>query len=139
MKEEFKILDEIKKQGSTGGFKVPDNYFESFEDKMMDIVAEEDKPIGKKIVMVIKPWISLAAIFMLVALVYYSAPYFMPKGNFVADADISMDFLSSSIDESELIDFIIEEDNSAIFEELETNQNLLEGLSIEDVEDLVIF
>ncbi|MGQ1787684.1 MULTISPECIES: hypothetical protein [unclassified Saccharicrinis] len=143
MKEEVKILDLLKKQGDTGGFKEPDDYFDSFEDKMMDRIAAEEKPLAKKIIMVMKPWASLAAIFLLVALIYYSAPYLMPSNKNMAHHihvdEMSMDFMASSFDESELINFILEDDNSAIFEEFKTDQNLLEGLSIEDVEGLVIF
>jgi len=143
MKEEFKILSDLKKQNSSVGFKVPDNYFESFEDKMMGVIDAEETPLVKKIVMVMKPWLSLAAIFTLVALIYYTAPYFITKNKSIAQAtynsDIPIDFLSSRLDEAELIDFILEDDNSSIFENLKTNPDLLEGISFEDVEHLVIF
>ncbi len=140
MKEEFKILDALKKQGGTSGFIAPDNYFESFEDKMMDVITAEEKPLTKKIVMVLKPLASLVAIMVLVALVYYSSPFFMPQKDVMAhNSEMTIDILAPNFNESELINFIIETDNSAIFEEFKTDQNLLEGLSIEDIESLVIF
>jgi len=140
MKEDYKILDALKKQESTGSFKVPNDYFESFEDKMMATIVAEEKSTTQKIIMVMKPWAALAAIFIFIALVYYSAPFLMPKNETIAlNSDLSIDFLSSNFNETELIDFIVESDNSAIFEQIETDQNLLEGISIEDVESLVIF
>ena len=147
MEEDFKILDGLKKHDSKAGFNVPDDYFDSFEDKMMGIIEAEEKPLGKKIIMVIKPWVSLAAIFVLVALIYYSAPYFLPAHKQISEIittdtieeDSSFGLLASSFDESDLIDLIIEEDNATIFEEIKSDPNLLEGLSIEDVEALVIF
>lgn len=143
MKEEFKILSELKKQNSSAGFKVPDNYFESFDDKMVGVIKAEETPLVKKIVLVIKPWATLAAIFTLVALIYYTTPYYITENKSIVQAsynnDISLDFLSSRLDESDLIDFILEDGNSAIFENLQTNPDVLEGISIEDVEHLVIF
>ncbi|WP_075589731.1 hypothetical protein [Labilibacter marinus] len=142
MKEENNILNSIKKQAPSAGFKVPDNYFDSFEDKMMDkIIAEEKSTPKKSILIMMKPWLSLAAMMIFIAMAYYSIPYFTAKNTNLAynTEEVSLDFLASRLNETDIIDFIVEEDNSPIFEELETNQNILEGLSIEDVESLVIF
>lgn len=143
MKEEFKILNEIKKTNSSVGFKIPDNYFESLDDTILSVIQADETPFGKKIIMVLKPWISLAAIFILVALLYYSVPYLTTKDKSLAQAlpntEISLEFLSTRFDESELIDFIIQEDNATIFESIKTEQNLLDGISYEDIENLVIF
>ncbi|TLX74959.1 hypothetical protein E9993_11240 [Labilibacter sediminis] len=142
MKEDFKILGDIKKQNNSAGFKVPDNYFESIEDKVMGAIEAEEKPLAKKVVMVLKPWLALAAVFTLIALVYHTVPYIIDVNKPIAQAsynNISLDFLSTRYDESELIDFILEDDNEGIYESLKTDPELLEGISLEDVEDLVIF
>ncbi len=143
MDEKFKILDSIKEHNKNStGFNVPDNYFESFDDKMMDIISAEEQPLAKKIVLVLKPWLSLAAIFTIIALIYYNTPYFN-SSNTIADAsfsnEITLDLLSSDFDELELIDIISDDKNNAIFENINTDSNLLEGLTYEDIEDLVIF
>ncbi len=144
MKEEFDILNKIKKEGNKSGFDVPEGYFDSLEDKIMENIIAEEQPLRKKIIMVAKPWLSLAAIFILAALVYYNVPYFMKDQTQTAqivtvDQDISLDYLASNFEESDIVDFLLEEDNAPIFDDFNENKELLEGLSIEDVEDLVIF
>lgn len=143
MKQEHKILDELKKQGGTGGFSVPDNYFDTFEQKMMDKIRAEEKPLAQKVIRVMKPWIWLAAIFIVVALVYYTTPYFMPKNNNTVfneiNKEVHFEVLATGFNEAELIEFIIEHGNSVLFENLKTDKTLTEGLRIEDIEDLVIF
>lgn len=140
MKDNFKILENLKKENPQSGFKVPDDYFESFEDSMLKRIEAEEKPFVKKVIMVIKPWLSLAAIFTLVAIVYYSIPYFSTEPKF-ADADlsgVSLEYLSSSYDELELIEIIAEKENQEVFESIQTNQDLLKDLSYEDIESIII-
>ncbi len=143
MNEEFKILNGIKEQNKNNtGFNVPHDYFESFDNKMMDIINAEEQSIAKKIVLVLKPWLSMAAIFTVIAIVYYNTPYFKTH-NTVADASISneitLDFLSSDFDELELIDIITDDNNIAIFENINTDPALLEGITYDDIEGLIIF
>ncbi len=143
MNEEFKILENLKKQSKKNeGFSVPDDYFESFEDKVMDRIHAEEQPLGKKIMLVLKPWLSLAAIFTVIALVYYNTPY-IKTSNTLVDAsisnDYSIDLISADFDELELFDIISEENNNAIFETINTDPELLDGITYEDIEDLVIF
>ncbi len=143
MKEKQNILEELKRQNkSNTAFSVPDNYFESFEDKMMDKIQAEEQPLTKKIILVLKPWLSLAAIFTIIALVYYNTPYFKST-NSVADAsftnELSIDLISSDFDELELMDIVTDDNNNDIFESINTDPKLLEGITYEDIEDLVIF
>ncbi len=143
MDEDFKILNHLKEQNKNNrGFNVPDDYFASFDDKMMDIITAEEQTLAKKIVLVLKPWLSMAAIFTVIAIVYYNTPYFK-TGNTVADAsitnEITLDFLSSDFDELELIDIITDDSNTAIFENMNTDPALLEGITYDDIEGLVIF
>ncbi len=143
MNEEFKILENLKKQSKKNeGFSVPDDYFESFEDKIMSKIHAEEQPLGKKIMLVLKPWLSLAAIFTVIALVYYNTPY-IKTSNTLVDAsisnDYSIDLISADFNELELFDIISEENNNAIFETINTDPALLDGITYEDIEDLVIF
>lgn len=143
MNEEFKILNHIKDQNkSNAGFNVPDGYLESFEDKMMEIINAEEQSLAKKIVLVLKPWLSMAAIFTVIAIVYYNTPYFKTSQT-VADASISneitLDLFSSDFDELELMNMITDENNTSIFENINTDPTLLEGITYEDIEGLVIF
>ncbi|MCW3807287.1 hypothetical protein [Plebeiibacterium marinum] len=142
MKEEFNILNQIKKENPDTGFSVPDHYFDSFDDQMMSLIESKKISTGKKVVMILKPWLSLAAIFTLITLVYYVSPI-SKTNNQIADAsfttEVSLEYLSPSFDEYELIDIIIDNENNAIFDNINSDPNLLEGLTYEDIEDIVIF
>jgi len=143
MKEEFKILEDLKRQNKKNvGYSVPNDYFDAFEDKMMDIIQAEEQPFSKKLILVLKPWLSLAAIFTLIAVVYYSTPYFNMSTT-VADISVTneftLDLISSDFDELELIDIITEDSNNDIFQSIKIDPAFLEGITYEDIEDLVIF
>lgn len=142
MLEKFNILNSLKKENNNTGFKVPDNYFDSFESKMMRIIEVEEQPLSKKIITVIKPWLSLAAIFTLIVLIYYNTPYFKTSAQLVDAAfelDISIDILSSEFDEAELIAIIVEDNNNDIFNSINTNVEITNELTYDDIENLVIF
>jgi hypothetical protein len=140
MKEEHKIIDRLKKQHITPGFSVPENYFKSLDARIIDKINTELRPMKKKIAMVIKPWLTLAAIFVLAFIVYYNTPYFNTK-NKIAQAsffqDIPVNTLSDRFAESDLIEIIVNDDN--LFTEIQLQQEYIEGLNIEDIEDISLY
>ena len=58
-------------------FKVPDNYFDDFEKRMMEKWEDNTPEKRGKVVSifsVVRPWIAMAAGFILIAVLYYQAP-----------------------------------------------------------------
>lgn len=141
MEKEDIILDSLKKENIHKGFNIPDNYFDSFEDSLLNRIEAEEKPVTRKLITVIKPWLSLAAIFTVIAVVYYSTPFFKSTDEFaVTDfSNTSIEYLSSNFDEMELINIIADDENIELFESVQNNNELLKGLSYDDIESIVLF
>ena len=50
--------------------KAPDGYFEAFEDHMMNFIHTQEQSSTQKIINLIKPWLTLAAIFIAITLTF---------------------------------------------------------------------
>lgn len=106
-------------------FKVPDNYFEEFEKKLLSRIrseqpAGEEKDVIAPVISIVKPWLAMAAGFLLIALIYYQAPrIFSDKIDEVAAESMSEEDLINSIalivDENEINELIISEDSAYLF------------------------
>lgn len=119
-------------------FRVPENYFEGFEDRFFERMKSEmekkDKRRYKIVMAVVKPWLAMAASFLIIALVYYNIPRLF-KGDFNANVvrELDEEFINSLaliIDENEINDLVIEEDTILIYP---TDSLFLGSISEEDL------
>ncbi|MFV0366055.1 MAG: hypothetical protein ACK5JS_06070 [Mangrovibacterium sp.] len=73
MKVDFKEIEELRKiSGVNSGFRTPEGYFETLEDRLemrMEAFGEEKKP-SAKVIQLFKPMLALAACFVLVMLLF---------------------------------------------------------------------
>jgi hypothetical protein len=106
-------------------FKVPDNYFDDFEKRMMEKL--EDNPTEKRgkvvsILSVVRPWIAMAAGFILIAVIYYQAPAFFDRQSetqqmSVTENESEDDFINSlafMVDENDINELIVSEDTTIV-------------------------
>ncbi|MDG5800686.1 hypothetical protein QA597_09980 [Marinilabiliaceae bacterium ANBcel2] len=119
-------------------FKVPDNYFESFEERLLNKIEDKKpeesdiikKPVKK--VSLISPWIGMAAAFLIIAIIYSQLPHMifperMPEktehtfdnNKYISPADLFneqelMDILTQYEGEIEIVH------DSTLFKDLDT-------------------
>ncbi|WP_291857339.1 hypothetical protein [Marinilabilia sp.] len=105
-------------------FGVPENYFEDFEKrfmKKMEIETAENAAEEKvgSVISVVKPWLAMAASFVIIALLYYQVPKL-----FSADTEISSvnsvedEFINSLaliVDEEDINAMIIAGESDFVF------------------------
>ncbi len=102
-------------------FEVPENYFEDFENKMLRKFQSESAEKPKEdsvaaLISVVKPWLAMAASFVLIALIYYQVPDFFGNSDEVTNLqEVEDDFINSLaliIDEEEINELILSEDSA---------------------------
>lgn len=78
-------MKEINKDMKRNPFKVPENYFEELEGRIL--LATSEKPVAAKVrgIAMIRPWLSLAAIIAGVAVLTMAVLHFTEKGNVTAN------------------------------------------------------
>jgi hypothetical protein len=126
MKKEFEILHK---------------YFEELDERIMANIEAQQKSFGTKVVLAVKPWLLLAAIFILAAIIYYNTPYFISNTKIAQVTfydDMPEDLLTERFDESDIIELIVNEENDNLFSQIASEQNLTEGLSYEDIESFIL-
>ena len=107
-------------------FKVPEHYFENFENNLLNQLEAEETSQKKNdnslrlVISIIKPWLAMAAGFLLIALVYYQAPrIFSDKMSKVSEVGMSEEDLINSlaliVDENEIHELLINADSAYLF------------------------
>lgn len=100
-------------------FKTPENYFEDFEQSLLAKVETEGEKHSKDgslvpVIKVLKPWLAMAAAFVIIALIYYQAPKLFNVEETVVLNDTDDEFINSLafiIDENDINELIIAEDS----------------------------
>ncbi|MFO7999713.1 MAG: hypothetical protein R6U46_00610 [Marinilabilia sp.] len=106
-------------------FKVPENYFEDFEDRLMEEIREEatSEKRGRlaPVFSVVKPWLAMAGGFLLIALIYHQAPRLFDQENEDQEVAVELDgdeeFINSLafiVDENDINELILSEDSSIV-------------------------
>ncbi len=134
MKDELDILNNLK---NNEGFSVPDDYFESLDKRINDRITAEKKPLLKKIHTVIKPYIALVAIFILALLIFSNLLNWFQKpistSNSIENETVFYDFVNASVDENDIINFMLADES---LENFETINNNTSDITIEDIESI---
>jgi hypothetical protein len=104
-------------------FDVPENYFEDFEQRLMKEIEVEstektdDDTVGA-VISVIKPWLAMAASFLVIALLYYQVPkLFSSDAELVIAETGEESFINSlalMVDEKEINQLILAEDSDFV-------------------------
>jgi hypothetical protein len=106
-------------------FKVPENYFDDFDARLMQkIEAEESFNKAKEnalapIISVIKPWLTMAAGFLLIALIYHQAPVLFKYNEQAAEIlrpdDDFINSLAFIVDENDINELIADQESVVVF------------------------
>jgi len=123
MNQKENITPEFRKWDKSNPFKVSEGYFETFEDRLMDRIESNSKPhkTSTKVIRMLKPILSLAASFVLVALlVQYPIRRFLlndtintEQENSISNNSLDLYSISLSlIDDHTLINSLFSDDQS---------------------------
>jgi len=148
MKKQDDIFDELKELKDNSQFSVPEGYFETFHDRMKQRIEQESSTQKPRIISMLKPWMGLAAGFLMIVAVYIT---FIPKISDVKTAknnteqtnifdDVINDPVLTQFNEYDLVCYLTGCDqNNSTNENLNENEPDLTGLTAEDIDDLILF
>ncbi len=130
MDDKNNILNKLKKEKKTQLFDVPENYFEEFSDNLMAKINKQQKEPEKRFeIKMLKPYITVAAAFVLVFFGWSILISKMQTNSTVADnvkpkVDAVVEEIPVEINEYALTEFVLEND-----------AEIFEDFSAEDFED----
>lgn len=127
--------ESISKQENA--FKVPDGYFKEFDQRLKNKINPVEKRLTASRLTIMKPWIGLAAAFLILSMIYN----LIPRHIFNSSFNQSYSFYESNeidawTDESfgisELMDYLTRKDVETKSEEIYPDSLLFSGLTQED-------
>jgi len=145
MDNENDILESLKELKDNPPYKVPEGYFDTLQDRIEENIRQESLPKRAKIIQMIKPWMSLAAGFLFLIIIYVTFIPGRTDTQLATNAtDIYDDYLetldpvASQLSEYDLAMFLSDEDinNASNDPAMQTD---ISDFTIEDIEDLILF
>jgi len=138
--EEKNTLHKFEALKENQAFKVPDRYFDTFDERMTEVVKRHNTPKSQLIIQMIKPWAIVAALFTLIAILYNVFNPFSPATNELAWASETEDLFSPvlfELTEYDLVTYVVDEDISLTTEELFDED--LGDIPQNEIDDLILF
>ena len=145
MDNENDILESLKELKDNPPYKVPEGYFDTLQDRIEENIRQESLPKRAKIIQMIKPWMSLAAGFLFLIIIYVTFIPGRTDTQLATNAtDIYDDYLetldpvASQLSEYDLAMYLSDEDinNASNDPAMQTD---ISDFTIEDIEDLILF
>jgi len=145
MNKENDILESLNVLKGNSPYKVPEGYFDNLPGIIKENVKQDSLPQKAKIIQILKPWMSLAAGFLFIVVIYVT---FIPEKTTIqvatTSADLfeeyfeSIDPIASQLSEYDLASYLSDEDiNEAFSKPME--QTDISTLTAEEIEDLILF
>jgi hypothetical protein len=142
MKHQDYILKTMENLKGNSPYKVPEGYFDQLSGQIQARIQEEQQSSRSPIIQMMKPWIGLAASFILIATLYFSLGPSRWNGQseqMVATTNImDLDPLTDQFNEMDLINYIAEQDLDVTLEKSLSEINLSD-FSEEDIQELILF
>lgn len=111
------------------GFKIPENYFESFESKMMEKVTTEKEPKVVSLFYRKQIWISaIAAVFVAMLAIPF---YFNSANNTTVETTTLENYLTNELNTYEIVDNLTTEDILSLENEVTFNDDAVESYLLE--------
>jgi len=138
--EEKNTLHKFEALKENQSFKVPERYFETFDERMQELVKRHDTPKRQLIIQMIKPWATVAALFTLIAIVYNVFNPFQSQGDQPTTFSETEELFSPvlfELTEYDLVTYVVDEDISFSTDELLDED--LGDISQNEIDDLILF
>ena len=138
--EEKNTLHKFEALKENQSFKVPERYFETFDERMQELVKRHDTPKSQLIIQMIKPWATVAALFTLIAIVYNVFNPFQSQGDQPTAFSETEELFSPvlfELTEYDLVTYVVDEDISFSTDELLDED--LGDISQNEIDDLILF
>lgn len=130
--KEIENWKELKKDNP---FRVPDGYFERFEDRMMARIAAESKQSGKHVTMVWVRWISGIAAVFLIGIIGFQQLYLKPQKS-LTELDAMyrvIEYYAQDMDEASFASLMAENEALRQDDNRDAEVNLLEWMDVDDM------
>ncbi|MBI9061529.1 MAG: hypothetical protein JEZ14_06045 [Marinilabiliaceae bacterium] len=138
--EEKNTLHKFEALKENQSFKVPERYFETFDERMQELVKRHDTPKRQLIIQMIKPWATVAALFTLIAILYNVFTPFQSQGDQLTVFSETEELFSPvlfELTEYDLVTYVVDEDISFSTDELLDED--LGDISQNEIDDLILF
>lgn len=140
MKEENNLSDQLKPLKENAHFKVPERYFETFDERMQQVVKRHNTPKSQLIIQMLKPWATVAALFTVIAIVYnVFNPYNISNDELALGTETEELFtpILFELSEYDLVTYVVDENISFSTDEL--FDETLNDITQNEIEDLILF
>ncbi|MBN1250929.1 MAG: hypothetical protein JXR51_14010 [Bacteroidales bacterium] len=134
-------MSELEKHTNKNPFKVPENYFNDFSDKIKGKINEQDNNFGKtSFIVKIKPYIAIAAGFLLIYIFWFLIAGNKYELNETAENNTEItreDIFLDMVKTDELIDFIATNSETLSDKETISDENIDDILNNMDVSTII--
>ncbi|TAJ13148.1 hypothetical protein DMA11_10160 [Marinilabiliaceae bacterium JC017] len=142
MSEHNDLLKDFNTLKEEPPFKVPEDYFASLPDKVEARLERETIPQKQKVIEMIKPWLTLAAIFFLIMLLFHT---FGPKQintdtrmNVADQTEWTFEPLLFELSDMDIMSYMAKE-NIPVETQLILGTDDAQNLDLEEIEELILF
>ena len=145
MNNENDILESLQELKDNSPYKVPEGYFDTLQGRIRENIKYDSLPRKAKIIQMIKPWMSLAAGFLFIIVIYIT---FIPEKTetqlatnstlFSEDYYETFDPVVSQLSEYDLAMYLSDEDIDSEYNDPAVDTDVSD-FTIEDIENLILF
>ena len=140
--EEKNTLHKFETLKENEPFKVPERYFETFDERMEQVVKRHNTPKSQLFVQMIKPWATVAALFTLIAIIYNVFNPFQTQRDHLAnvpktEAEGLFSPILFELTEYDLVTYVVDENISFTQDKLLDED--LGDISQNEIDDLILF
>ncbi len=145
MGKENDILESFKELKNSSPYRVPEGYFDTLQDRIEATIKHDSLSNRAKIFQFVKPWMSLAAGFLFIIIIYVT---FIPEKTDIQiatnstelynDSFENLDIMAAQLSEYDLAAYLSENDIDNAYGE-PIIENDISDLTAEDIEELILF
>lgn len=138
--EEKYNLNQFESLKRHQAFKVPERYFDTFDERMHEVVKRHNATKGQLLIQMIKPWLTVAAIFIVVAIVYNVFNPFKNDEQLRTSSEDTEELFTPiffELTEYDLVTYVVDEDISLSTDAWSNDD--LSDLTQNELDDLILY
>ncbi len=145
MDKENDILESFKELKNSSPYRVPEGYFDALQGRIEATIKHDSLSKRAKIFQLVKPWMSLAAGFLFIIIIYVT---FIPEKTDIQiatnstelynDSFENLDVVAAQLSEYDLAAYLSKNDIDNAYSE-PIIENHISDLTAEDIEELILF
>ncbi len=124
-----------QEQNKNNPFKVPTGYFDNFEERMMDRIAEESKPVSKRILPYsMTRWISGVAAALFLGFIGFQQFYLKPQQNLLNEEAMLnvIEYFIQDLDDISFAELIVDNEMLSLEDSGNPSADVLEWMNVDE-------